>query len=100
MELKRVVITGMGALTPLGNNVADYWSSLIAGVSGAAPITLFDASKFKTQFACELKGFDAINFLKDQILHLLDPPTLVLANERGHFTHMNFVDIMIYIKNV
>ncbi len=59
MELKRVVITGMGALTPLGNNVADYWSSLIAGVSGAAPITLFDASKFKTQFACELKGFDA-----------------------------------------
>ncbi len=59
MELKRVVVTGLGALTPLGLNVGDYWDSLVKGVSGAAPITLFDASKFKTQFACELKGFDA-----------------------------------------
>jgi 3-oxoacyl-[acyl-carrier-protein] synthase II len=51
MELKRVVITGLGALTPIGNSIEEYWSSLINGVSGAAPITHFDASKFKTQFA-------------------------------------------------
>ncbi len=57
MELKRVVITGLGALTPIGNNIADFWNGLQAGVSGAAPITRFDASKLKTQFACELKGF-------------------------------------------
>lgn len=59
MELKRVVITGMGALTPLGNSIDEYWNGLINGVSGAAPITLFDASKFRTRFACEVKGFDA-----------------------------------------
>ncbi|MFM2138844.1 MAG: hypothetical protein RJA57_1151 [Bacteroidota bacterium] len=63
MELKRVVVTGMGALTPLGNTVDEYWNGLINGVSGAAPITLFDASKFRTRFACELKGFDATQFL-------------------------------------
>ncbi|WP_266204362.1 beta-ketoacyl-ACP synthase II [Pontibacter kalidii] len=58
MELKRVVVTGLGALTPLGNTVTEYWNGLINGVSGAAPITRFDASKFKTQFACEVKGYD------------------------------------------
>jgi 3-oxoacyl-[acyl-carrier-protein] synthase II len=58
MELKRVVITGLGAITPVGNNVAEYWQGLLTGKSGAAPITLFDASKFKTRFACEVKGFD------------------------------------------
>lgn len=58
MELKRVVVTGMGALTPLGNSIDDYWNGLIHGVSGAAPITLFDASKFRTKFACEVKNFD------------------------------------------
>lgn len=58
MELKRVVVTGLGALTPIGSNVKDYWNSLLNGVSGAAPITLFDASNFKTQFACEVKNFD------------------------------------------
>lgn len=63
MELKRVVVTGLGALTPLGNTVDEYWNGLINGVSGAAPITLFDASKFRTRFACELKGFDATQFL-------------------------------------
>jgi 3-oxoacyl-[acyl-carrier-protein] synthase II len=63
MELKRVVVTGMGALTPLGNNVNDYWEHLINGVSGADMITLFDASKFKTRFACEIKGFEPTNFL-------------------------------------
>ncbi len=58
MELKRVVVTGLGAITPLGNDVKTTWESMISGVSGAGPITLFDASKFKTQFACEVKGFD------------------------------------------
>jgi 3-oxoacyl-[acyl-carrier-protein] synthase II len=63
MQLKRVVVTGMGALTPLGNNLEDYWNGLINGVSGADHITLFDCSKFKTQFACELKNFDPYQFL-------------------------------------
>lgn len=63
MQLKRVVVTGIGAVTPLGNNVNDYWNNLINGVSGAAPITRFDASKFKTQFACEVKGFDIGEYL-------------------------------------
>jgi 3-oxoacyl-[acyl-carrier-protein] synthase II len=58
MELKRVVVTGMGALTPIGNTVSDYWQALLAGQSGAKPITRFDAAKFKTRFACEVKGFD------------------------------------------
>ena len=62
MELKRVVVTGLGALTPLGNNVEDSWENLKNGVSGAAPITHFDASQFKTQFACEVKGFNATDF--------------------------------------
>jgi len=57
MQLRRVVITGLGAITPVGNTVNDYWNSLLNGVSGAAPITRFDASKFKTRFACEVKGF-------------------------------------------
>ncbi|MEE4255902.1 MAG: beta-ketoacyl-ACP synthase II [Bacteroidales bacterium] len=60
MELKRVVVTGLGALTPLGNTVEDYWKSLLDGVSGAGPITHFDATNFKTQFACEVKGFDPL----------------------------------------
>ena len=63
MQLKRVVVTGIGALTPIGNNTQDYWNGLMNGVSGADPITLFDASKFKTRFACELKGFDPLQYL-------------------------------------
>lgn len=63
MELKRVVVTGMGALTPLGNNVQEYWEGLINGVSGADMITLFDATKFRTRFACEIKGFEPTAFL-------------------------------------
>lgn len=59
MQLKRAVITGLGALTPLGNTVQDYWNGLAGGVSGAGPITKFNAEKFKTKFACEVKGFDA-----------------------------------------
>ncbi len=63
MELKRVVVTGLGALTPVGNNVAETWENLVNGVSGAGPITHFDASKFKTQFACEVKNFNAAEFI-------------------------------------
>ena len=63
MHLKRVVVTGIGALTPIGNNTNDYWTGLMNGVSGANPITLFDSSKFKTRFACELKGFDPLQYL-------------------------------------
>ena len=63
MHLKRVVITGIGALTPIGNTTSDYWAALLNGVSGAGPITLFDASKFKTRFACQLKGFDPLQYL-------------------------------------
>ena len=59
MELKRVVVTGLGAITPIGNTAPETWAALLKGVSGAGPITQFDASKFKTQFACEVKGFDA-----------------------------------------
>ncbi|HMP91826.1 MAG TPA: beta-ketoacyl synthase N-terminal-like domain-containing protein, partial [Phnomibacter sp.] len=58
MEKKRVVVTGIGVLSALGNTLQDTWTGMVNGVSGAAPITLFDASKFKTRFACELKGFD------------------------------------------
>jgi 3-oxoacyl-[acyl-carrier-protein] synthase II len=63
MNGRRVVVTGIGALTPIGNNLKDYWESLVNGVSGAAPITHFDASNFKTQFACELKGFNVTDFI-------------------------------------
>ncbi|MCD7901152.1 MAG: beta-ketoacyl-ACP synthase II [Bacteroides sp.] len=62
MELKRVVVTGLGAITPIGNNVQEFWENLVNGVSGAGPITHFDASQFKTHFACEVKGFDATNY--------------------------------------
>ncbi len=62
MELRRVVVTGLGALTPIGNNVPDYWNALINGVSGAGPITRFDATKFKTKIACEVKNFNVENF--------------------------------------
>ncbi len=64
MQLKRVVVTGLGALTPLGNNVESYWNGLVNGISGAGPITKFDASKFKTRFACEIKGFDPNDFFE------------------------------------
>ena len=72
MQLKRVVVTGIGALTPIGNNLNDYWNALINGVSGAAPITLFDASKFKTRFACEVKNFDPTEFLDKKEARKLD----------------------------
>ena len=73
MEFKRVVVTGLGALTPIGNNVPEYWDSLIKGVSGAAIIKSFDISKFKTKFACEVKNFDADGYLGRKEARKLDP---------------------------
>ncbi|HRZ75931.1 MAG TPA: beta-ketoacyl synthase N-terminal-like domain-containing protein, partial [Bacteroidales bacterium] len=72
MELKRVVVTGLGAVTPIGNTVPEYWDSLVNGVSGAAPITRFDTSKFKTQFACEVKGYDGLNHFDRKELRKYD----------------------------
>ena len=72
MELKRVVVTGMGALTPLGNSIDEYWNGLINGVSGADMITLFDASKFRTKFACEVKNFDPVKFLDKKEARKID----------------------------
>ena len=75
MELKRVVVTGLGALTPLGNSVSDYWNGLINGVSGANLITRFDASKFKTRFACELKGYNVEDHFDRKEARKMDPYT-------------------------
>ena len=72
MESRRVVVTGIGALTPIGNNLQDYWNSLINGVSGAAPITNFDASNFKTRFACEVKNFEVTDFIHRKEARKLD----------------------------
>jgi 3-oxoacyl-[acyl-carrier-protein] synthase II len=73
MTLRRVVITGLGALTPLGNSVEELWTALINGVSGAGPITRFDASKFKTQFACEIKNLDMNNYFDRKEARKYDP---------------------------
>ncbi|MFA8301253.1 MAG: beta-ketoacyl-ACP synthase II [Hyphomicrobiales bacterium] len=84
MKLKRVVVTGLGALTPIGNNLDEYWQGLLNGVSGADAITRFDASLFKTQFACEVKGFDPRNFFDRKEIRKYDPCTvygIVAADE-------------------
>ena len=73
MELKRVVVTGLGAVSPLGNSAAEYWKGLAAGKSGAGPITRFDATKFRTRFACEVKNFDAGNYLDRKEARKMDP---------------------------
>jgi len=73
MKVRRVVVTGLGALTPLGNSVPDFWNGLINGVSGANTITKFDASKFKTQFACELKNFDPLKYFDRKEARKFDP---------------------------
>ncbi|MCE2787353.1 MAG: beta-ketoacyl-ACP synthase II [Bacteroidota bacterium] len=75
MSSRRVVVTGIGALTPIGNNLQEYWNALSNGVSGAGPITRFDASKFKTRFACELKNFDVNNFIDRKEARRMDPYT-------------------------
>jgi 3-oxoacyl-[acyl-carrier-protein] synthase II len=84
MTLKRVVVTGIGALTPIGNTAQEYWRGLKDGKSGAAPITRFDASKFKTKFACEVKNFDVGNFIDRKEARKMDPFTqfaMVVADE-------------------
>ncbi|MEX2565324.1 MAG: beta-ketoacyl-ACP synthase II [Cyclobacteriaceae bacterium] len=75
MNLRRVVVTGLGALTPIGNTVDDFWNGLTNGVSGAAPITRFDASRFKTQFACEVKNLEIEQFLDRKEARKIDPYT-------------------------
>jgi 3-oxoacyl-[acyl-carrier-protein] synthase II len=72
MELKRVVVTGLGALTPIGNNIAEYWDGLKNGRSGSAPITYFDTEKFKTKFACEIKNFEATDYFDRKEARKLD----------------------------
>ena len=72
MNLKRVVVTGLGALTPIGNTVPEFWNSLLNGKSGAAPISGFDASKFKTQFACEVKSFDPLDYFDRKLIKRMD----------------------------
>ncbi len=84
MKLKRVVVTGIGALTPIGNNVDEYWQGLSKGVSGAAPITRFDAEKFRTKFACEVKNFDPTQYLDRKEARKMDPVTqmgMIVADE-------------------
>lgn len=84
MELKRVVVTGFGAITPIGTNAKDYWESLVKGESGAAPITLFDTTNFKTKFACEVKNFDPLNYFEKKESKKMDRNTqfgLIAAKE-------------------
>jgi len=84
MELKRVVVTGMGALTPIGNTLSEYWDGLISGKSGAGPITKFDTTHFKTKFACEIKNFDVLDFIDRKEARRMDPYTqyaIVTSNE-------------------
>ena len=75
MSKRRVVVTGLGALTPIGNNVNEYWNALLEGKSGAATITKFDPSSFTTQFACEVKGFDPAEYIDKKALRRMDPFT-------------------------
>jgi 3-oxoacyl-[acyl-carrier-protein] synthase II len=72
MELKRVVVTGLGALTPIGNNIEEYWDALVKGKSGCAPITYFDTEKFKTKFACEIKNFNPLEYFDRKEARKLD----------------------------
>jgi len=85
MQLKRVVVTGIGAVTPIGNTLQDYWNGLINGVSGADFITQFDASKFKTRFACELKNFDPLNFLDKKEARKMDrfTQTAIISSDQA-----------------
>ena len=91
MELKRIVVTGLGAVTPLGNDVETTWNALLNGVSGAGPITLFDASNFKTQFACEVKNFDPTQYIDRKEVRRLDRYSqLALASATQAVEDANF----------
>jgi 3-oxoacyl-[acyl-carrier-protein] synthase II len=85
---RRVVVTGMGALTPIGNTVEEFWRNLLAGVSGAGPITYFDVSQYDTKFACQLKGFDASKYLDRKLVQRADP-----------FTHYALVAVDMAVKD-
>jgi 3-oxoacyl-[acyl-carrier-protein] synthase II len=96
MKLRRVVVTGLGALTPLGNTAPEFWSGLVNGVSGAGPITHFDASKFKTQFACEIKNFDPLNYFDRKEARKFDPFTLygvISADEAVKDSGLNTAEV-------
>jgi len=96
MELKRVVVTGLGALTPIGNTIPEFWDNLLNGVSGAAPITGFDTEKFKTKFACELKNFNAEEFLDKKEARKLDPfvqYAMVSTDEAVKDSGVNFSEL-------
>ena len=93
MSLRRVVVTGLGALTPIGNDIPSYWDGLISGKSGADLISYFDTSKFKTQFACELKGFDPLNYLDRKEARKLDKfaqYAIVCSDEAIKDSNINF----------
>jgi len=92
MQLKRVVVTGMGAITPIGNTLNEYWDNLLAGVSGADAITQFDASRFRTKFACEIKGFDPTQFMDRKEARKLDRFTqlaLVVSDQAMQHAGLN-----------
>lgn len=92
MQLKRVVVTGIGALTPIGNNAQEYWNGLSNGVSGAAPITRFDAEKFKTRFACEVKGYDPNDYFDRKEARKMDPFTqygMIVADQAMEDSGLN-----------
>ena len=72
MQLKRVVVTGLGALTPIGNNIQEYWDGLVNGKSGSAPVTYYDTEKFKVKFACELKNYNPEDFFDRKEARKLD----------------------------
>ena len=93
MELKRVVVTGFGALTPIGNNANEYWESLVKGESGAAPITLFDATNFKTRFACEVKNFDPLQHFDKKDAKKMDRNTqLGMVAAREAVAHSRIIE--------
>ncbi len=96
MKLKRVVVTGLGALTPIGNNIQEYWDSLVNGKSGCAPITYFDTEKFKTKFACELKNFNALDYFDRKEARKLDrfaQYALVSSDEAILDAGIDFIDV-------
>ncbi len=96
MNFKRVVITGAGALTPIGNTLQEYWEGLRHGKSGAAPITKFDTTLFKTKFACEVKGFDPANFMDRKEARKLDPFSqyaMVVADEAIKDANLNIAEL-------
>ena len=94
--MKRVAITGMGALSPLGNNIQDFWKNLTAGQSGAGPITKFDTELFKTRFACELKDFNSEDFFDRKELRKYDPYcqyALVASDQAIEDAGLNFEEL-------